>query len=73
MHWPAALACAEAPRSRYQVRYLGGYVRRGLANPQARKLMDERGHWFAQAELEIQREMALERYKAKAQRRKVVA
>jgi hypothetical protein len=67
------MVCAETPASRHGIRYLGGYVHRGLGNTLARKLMDERGHLFAQAELEIQREMALERYKAKARRKKAVA
>jgi hypothetical protein len=67
------MVCAETPASRHGIRYLGGFSYRGMGNTRARKLMAERGHLFALAELEIQRELALERYKAKAQRRKVVA
>jgi hypothetical protein len=64
---------AETPASRHGIRYLGGFSYRGQANSLARKLIAERGHLFALAELEIQRELALERYKKKARRIKVVA
>jgi hypothetical protein len=69
MHWPAELACAEAPRSRYHMCYLGGYVRRGLANPQARRLK------ATIDEVQVERDIAIEEAarKKRSYRRTVVA